>query len=166
MSVEALIDALERLDAEHRAMLQWAEAKRSAIVDNNVDELVSIMTHESRVLKRIEQLEEERVEVCQAFLREKGIKSRLNLTITELSRLVFDPGEKQRLADMQHKLNDTLNELKRVNDLNQKLIEQSLAFLDYSLDLLVGPPEDDATYRHPGERSSGTNRPGLFDTRA
>ncbi|WP_433944328.1 flagellar protein FlgN [Paenibacillus sp. SN-8-1] len=166
MAVQALIDSLGQLEDAHLTMLEWAEKKRDAIMKNNVEELIGILNQESRIVKQIEKLEDVRMTACYAFLQERGVKSQLNLTITELSRLVFDPEEKKALLDMQKKLSNTLYRLKELNDLNQKLIEQSLTFLDYSLDLLVGEPEQAATYQHPADKSGGSGRPGLFDTRA
>ena len=165
MSVHQLTSVLDRLDEENRTILEWAVSKRQAIMDNQVDVLVAVTNHETRALKRIELLEAERVDACQAILSERGVKTRLNLTISEITRLVFDPEEKIRLLDTQSKLNHTLQELKAANELNQKLIEQSLQFLDYSLDLLAGAPEDQTTYKHP-MKSGGSSRSGLFDTRA
>lgn len=94
-----------------------------------------------------------------------GIRSNLNLNLTELSRLVFDPEDKLRLLQIQQKLSDTVRRLKKANELNQKLIEQSLTFIDYSLDLLVGRPNQDFTYHHPSDKGNSAARPGLFDTR-
>lgn len=166
MVLQALIESLGRLDEAHVAMLESAQKKRSAIMNNQVEEMIGILNQESRIVKQIEQLEDARIAACYAFLQERGVKSQLNLTITELSRLVFDQEEKKALLDMQKKLSDTLHQLKEINDLNQKLIEQSLTFLDYSLDLLVGEPEQAATYQHPADKGGGRGRPGLFDTRA
>ncbi|MNY67586.1 hypothetical protein D3C86_2052050 [compost metagenome] len=55
--------------------------------------------------------------------------------------------------------------LKKANELNQKLIEQSLTFIDYSLDLLVGRPNQEFTYHHPADKGYTSNRSGLFDAR-
>ena len=46
------------------------------------------------------------------FLQSRGIKSQLELTVTELARLVFDPEEKRKLLDVQSRLSRTLQELK------------------------------------------------------
>lgn len=117
-------------------------------------------------MKQITSLEEERVAACQAFLREKGIKSALNLNITELARLVFDPEKKAALQQAQSALSMTLEKLKRVNDLNQQLLAQSLTFIDYSLNLFGGGPEYEATYQHPSGNSNTGPITGLFDARA
>ncbi|MBP2001780.1 flagellar biosynthesis/type III secretory pathway chaperone [Paenibacillus shirakamiensis] len=166
MAVHQLIEALSQLDQAHANMIELAGEKQTAIMNNDVDGLIGILNQESRTLKRIEQLEDVRLATCYHFLKEKGVKSQLKLTITELSRLVFDPDEKKLLTDMQRQLSDKLQHLKRLNDLNQKLIEQSLTFLEYSLDLLVGAPDEAATYQHPADKPGSVRRPGIFDTRA
>lgn len=166
MGVQQLIESLVDLDLVHQKMIESAENKRQAIVKNDVNALITIMNQESRLLKQVEQLEETRQEACYQFLLERGVKSRLNLSVSELVRLVFDPDEKTRLLQIQKQLSETLQILKERNDLNQQLAEQSLSFIDFSLDLLSAAPAQEATYQHPAARSLNGRRPGMFDTRA
>ena len=166
MSVQPLINLLEQLDQVHMNMLDLADHKKKAIVDNQVDSLIQLMNQETKGMKQIEQLEQQRVSAVHQFLQESGIKSQLNLNLTELSRLVFDIEDRKKLLHIQNQLSNTLARLKVANDLNQKLIEQSLSFIDFSLDIMVGRPNQDVTYQHPSERSSVMGRPGLFDSRA
>ncbi|MCL6601874.1 MAG: flagellar protein FlgN [Paenibacillus sp.] len=165
MALTRLIELLERLDEAHQQMLELAATKKDAIMDNKVEGIVEILNRESKLMKLTGQLEEQRAEAAYAFLQGVGIRSNLNLNLTELSRLVFDPDDKSRLLHIQRKLSDTLQSLKKANELNQKLIEQSLTFIDYSLDILVGRPNQEITYHHPSEKSGGISRPGLFDAR-
>lgn len=166
MSVQLLIDLLEQLDLTHINMLELAQQKKKIIIENNVESLIHIMNQETKVLKQIEQLEEQRAGAAHQFLNESGIKSKLNLNVSELSRLVFDIEEKRKLLDVQTRLSNTLKLLKQANDLNQKLIEQSLLFIDFSLEVMVGKPNQEIIYKHPSERSSVMGRPGYFDSRA
>lgn len=166
MAIQQLIDSLHELNEAHQNMLVSGEAKRTAIVANDIEKLIGIMNQESKLIKQISILEERRLAACQAFLKEKGIKSLLNLNISELIRLVFDPDEKAALKQVQSALSWTLQELKRLNDLNQKLIEQSLSYVDYSLDLLGAREEQDSTYQHPASKSSVQQKTGFFDARA
>ncbi|OKP85571.1 MULTISPECIES: flagellar protein FlgN [Paenibacillus] len=165
MPLTTLLELLERLDEAHIQMLDLAAFKKQTIMDNKVDGLIDILNRESKLMKLIEQLEEQRAQAAYAFLQGVGIRSNLNLNLSELSRLVFDPEDKSRLLHIQQKLSGTLRRLKQANELNQKLIEQSLTFIDYSLDLLVGRPNQDFTYHHPSDKGSGSTRPGLFDAR-
>lgn len=166
MPLERLIDVLEQLDQKHLILLELAKSKKKIVMENDINSLVQHLKQESRLLKQVEELEEARMEVSYELLRERGIKSQLNLTITELARLVFDPEDKNKLLSVQSRLSHTLSELKEVNAINQKLIEQSLVFIDYSLDLLVGRPNQEMTYMHPDQKSNQLARPGLLDTKA
>jgi flagellar biosynthesis/type III secretory pathway chaperone len=166
MAIQRLIDILNQLDDVHQSMLVSGQTKKEAIIKDDINALIQIMNQESRMMKQITSLEEERVAACQAFLREKGIKSALNLNITELARLVFDPEKKAALQQAQSALSMTLEKLKRVNDLNQQLLAQSLTFIDYSLNLFGGGPEYEATYQHPSGNSNTGPITGLFDARA
>ena len=165
MALTRLIELLERLDETHQHMLELAATKKEAIMDNKVEGIIEILNRESKLMKLTGQLEEQRAQAAYAFLQGVGIRSNLNLNLTELSRLVFDPEDKSRLLQIQHKLSDTLHRLKEANELNQKLIEQSLTFIDYSLELLVGRPNQDITYHHPSDKGPAVNRSGLFDAR-
>lgn len=166
MPLERLIDVLEQLDQKHLILLELAKSKKKIVMENDINSLVQHLKQESKLLKQVEELEEARIEVSYELLRERGIKSQLNLTITELARLVFDPEDKNKLLSVQSRLSHTLSELKEVNAINQKLIEQSLVFIDYSLDLLVGRPNQEMTYMHPDQKSNQLARPGLLDTKA
>jgi hypothetical protein len=166
MALTQLFNVLDQLDAAHQTMLHWGKSKRTAIMNNQVSELIQINNQESRVLKEILRLEEERVNCCHLFLQAKGIKSALNLNLTELSRLVFDPKDKETLLGKQQQLANSLSELKALNDMNQTLVEQSLQFLDYSMNLFSGVPDQEVTYQPPAGKQVGGSRMGMFDTRA
>ena len=88
------------------------------------------------------------------------------ITITEIVKLMFRSEDKERIQGLQIELLDRLNELKLINERNTKLIEQSLAFIDYSIDLLSGPPEDEVFYQNPLTQKGGSAKAMRFDTRA
>lgn len=166
MALTTLIDLLERLDEIHLQMLDLAASKKQAIMENKVESLIQILNKESKYMKAIEQLEREREQAIYAFLQQAGIRSNLQLNLTELSRLVFDLDDKQKLLHIQKKFAATLQALKEANSLNQQLIQQSLSYIDFSIESMSYYSETEATYHHPAERPGGVQRSGLFDTRA
>lgn len=113
MALTTLLELLERLDEAHVQMLDLAAVKKQTIMDNKVEGLIDILNRESKLMKVIGQLEERRAEAAFEFLQGVGIRSNLNLNLTELSRLVFDPDDKSRLLQIQQKLSGTLQQLKR-----------------------------------------------------
>lgn len=164
MSVAGIVQLLENLTELHRPLLELGEQKKQVIIDNDVERLNQIAAQENKWIKRILDLEKHREQATEAFLSKHGHPPVRNMTISELAKLVFNINEKQALLAAQMKLMDIMAKLKSVNELNQSLIEQSLAFINYSLDLLMGP-EDDTVYRNPAQQTSTSNRQGYFDTR-
>ncbi|MEI0739176.1 flagellar export chaperone FlgN [Paenibacillus sp. JTLBN-2024] len=95
MSVEQVIKELNSLNEIYEQLLDTAQIKKTVVINNDVAELTRLMTLENRLLKQIDHIEQRRAVSMSAFLKEKGIRSNLNLTITEIARLVFDPDEKK-----------------------------------------------------------------------
>lgn len=166
MPLRRLMNVLEELRESHQQLISLGEQKKEALISNRVDRLISVMNQESKLSRHIEQLDEQRTQAAYAFLQERGIKSKLNLNITELSRLVFDLEDKQRLIQIQKHLADTLQELKKLNELNQQLIQQALSYIDFSIESMSYYAESEATYQRPADKNVSAVRAGLFDTRA
>ncbi|EHB54689.1 MULTISPECIES: flagellar protein FlgN [Paenibacillus] len=166
MSARSIIDYMKRQDELHRQLIEAGNDKKQAIIANDVERLAAVMNRENRLLKQVAETEALRQGAAEDFLREKGIRSQLQLTVTEMTRLVFNPDEKTELLDVQRQLMDRLTELKELNQINRELIEQSLAFIDYSLNLLVSRPEDDMLYQNPNQPSTAGKVRSMFDTRA
>lgn len=69
--------------------------------------------------------------------------------------------------DAQKQLLGTIRDLREKNQLNQQLIEHSIKYIDYSLDLVAGPPIDEVVYHNPQQQVSSNMKPNRrFDTRA
>lgn len=166
MAIQQLIAQLEEMNEQHLSMLELGERKKQAIIQDEVEELMRIVSQEQKFVEMIQTQELKRQDIVQIFLRDKGIKSKLQLTITELSRLVFNPDEKHQLLAAQAKLTKTLQALKTMNQLNQDLIQRSLRYIDYSINLLL-PEEQDVVYQNPMKAQYGnTNRPSHLTFRA
>ncbi|WP_409343772.1 flagellar protein FlgN [Paenibacillus sp. MBLB4367] len=164
--IEPILTILSQLTAVHEQLLELGEQKTGVIVRNDVVELNRIVGKESRLTAQITALDQQRVSAVGQYLSAKGYRPHPYITVSDIVKLVVKMEEKQAIYEAQRKLLATIEQLKEVNKQNQQLIEQSLSYIDYSLDLLVGPPDDEATYQHPSNQYAGMKRSGLFDTRA
>lgn len=164
--MEAILNILDQLIEVHRTLLELSEQKKRAIIGDQVDQLMQLTQKETKLVKRIEELETERMRAIEAFMRSKNMYLTSAITISQLTRFVVILEDKQALMDRQHWLLALIEELKRANDLNRQLIQQSLAFINCSLDLLVGCDESDAVYRNPSQSVPSAARSTLFDTKA
>ncbi|WP_019534901.1 flagellar protein FlgN [Paenibacillus ginsengihumi] len=165
-SFEQLLDVMHSLDAAHHSMLDLAEQKKHALIRGDVEELTRIVAKENKFIKQVGELDLQRVEAIGQYMIEKGYKPNPRVTVSDLTKIVFQAEDKKRLMEAQKKLLGAIRKLREINQLNQQLIEQSLAFIDYSLDLIAGPPENEVVYQHPQHAGGSAKRTGLFDTRA
>lgn len=165
MSIPQLIDILGQMTAVHQLLLESGEEKKQAIINNDVKQVNQLVMSESKLVKQVADLEQQRIVLCEQFLVAKGYRPSLRITVAELSRLIFNAEEKQSLLEAQQRLVEVIGQLKQLNDSNQLLLQQSLQFIEYSIDLMAGPDQEDWMYKHPGQ-SPGSARAGMFDTRA
>ncbi len=169
MSITAMIIHLEDLLEIHRLLLEITERKRGAIVDNEVDILTGYVNQESRLIKQVTQKDDLWKNEALTFVAALGLKTNKTYTITEIMALVDNETERERLRRVQSGLLDVIAQIKKNNAVNEQLIKQSLAYIDYSLDLYTGSFAQESVYENPTQakkpdsRSKGAAR---FDTRA
>ncbi|MFD0680761.1 MULTISPECIES: flagellar protein FlgN [unclassified Paenibacillus] len=166
MAFQALIQTMTELNEIHDTLFELAELKKQVLIRNDVEQLTQIVSKENKLVKQIGELDRQRVEVIGQFLIEKGYKPNPKVTVSDLTKIIFNIDDKKTLLGLQKQLLATIRKLRELNQLNQQLIEHSLSFIDYSLDLYVGPPEDDIIYSKPRQNTNGNKRLGIFDTRA
>ena len=165
MTVADIVRTLDEQTELYGQLLETANEKTPVLVHNEVDKLNGILQKERKLIAKAEQLEQQRILQTHRHFASLGYISRMN-TLRELIQSVHQPEMKQRLLEQQQTLQGLLGELRRSNELNQQLIQQSLAFINYSIDLVVDDPAEDMVYQHPQKSNGSGGRNGIFDTRA
>lgn len=166
MAIQEIVEIMQDMTGLHQQLLELAAQKKDAIIHNQVDQLNGLVNKESRIGKRISELEEQRTFETDRYLVGKGYRPNPAITVSDLTRIIVKAGEKQALIEAQAQLLEVLEDLKEANKLNQELVKQSLAYIDYSLNLLIGA-EDEAVYHNPHQQPHGlSKRSGFFDSRA
>ncbi|MNI40431.1 FlgN protein [compost metagenome] len=165
MAIEDLLEMMNKLQEAHVALLDLTKDKTRIIVSNQVEQLNQIVNKENKLLRHIGELDQQRMRVVNEYLISRGYTPNPRISVSDLVKVIFKAEDKIALAEAQKSLLSLIDQLKEHHALNQQLIEQSLAFIDYSLDLVMGAPEDDAIYRNPMQQRN-TNRSGVFDTKA
>jgi flagellar biosynthesis/type III secretory pathway chaperone len=155
MAVQDLIETMERLVQLHDSLLELAEQKTKVLVNNEVAKLNQIVNKESQIVKQVAECDQRRVGASALVFMEKGYKPLRDITVSEVRKFTVKADDKLRLHNLQLSLADKIAKLRQQNDLNQQLIRQSLAFIEHSFDILVGPPEDDAVYTNQASAERG-----------
>lgn len=161
-----LVESLDELQKLYGQLYEIGQQKKELIIGDQIDELTGLLNKESRLLKQFDERDNARVQAIVALQKERGHRVNPRATLSQVNALLTSPEEQRELADAQKRLAETAVALKELNALNQQLIQQSIDFIEYSLDLMVGPEEDEVVYRNPNALQYSPKRSGGFDYRA
>ena len=166
MSIQPLLETMNILQEAHEALLDLARDKTQVLVQNDINQLNLIVNKESKWVRTIAEADQQRLQLISSYLISRGYNPNPKITISDLVKVIFKAEDKQALSQAQQKLLVTIKELKDSNTINQQLIEQSLSFINYTIDLVLGAPDDDVVYQNPHHHAFGAKRAGIFDTKA
>lgn len=165
MKITALYGVLDNLIGLHKALYTLAIEKKDALIRGEVDELTRITLQEQKCIKGIENAEASRI----ALVREIYAERKLPLvegTLSELIKSLTGAEEKTKLTDYRSELLRIVSELRDANELNQQLLEQSLTFVNISMDLVTDNPEEDFIYKKPTNSSTNAKLRSIINRQA
>ena len=154
MSVENIISTLEKLERMHKSLLELANKKTDFIKANDMEQIDEMLKTEQAHVAAIETLEQQRQAMVTDYLRAKGIAFNDIPTVAQVIDATDGP-EKQALQEVRERLVALLMELKKRNDLNQKLVFQSLQFVNLTLDMLQPQRQQASTFNYSGAEVRG-----------
>lgn len=131
-----------------RELVELSEAKQVQI--NNAQEISRLAGEEQSRLKRLEILDKERAELFDVLSGGKKLEDWL---------ASLDDAKQELLSPLFLELTENLGRLQSLNDLNQELLAQSLSYVQFSLNLLMGD-DTSPTYTRPGASTTGKS---IFD---
>lgn len=166
MAEQTLTGILVELIQLHERLNELALKKVDAVKKNDIATLNDIIKQETSLIKKLTKAELSRMNAVQHFLQVKGLV-RENATMETM--IEHSPVEEQpQLKEQFHRLLDEMTRLREMNELNKMLIEDSLRFVNLSLDLL-SPDMTDMNYERPTTKEhdfSESRGHSLFDSKA
>ncbi|QAY67751.1 flagellar protein FlgN [Paenibacillus protaetiae] len=163
--VSEIIDILKQQADLYDTMLGLEKEKTPAIIRNDMNELNAITAKERKWTIEAQRLEQERLRLTAGIVVQNGLSRVRAGVLSNLIKVVTDAKEKQELTELHHRLRETLQELKLVNENNKQMMEMSLDFIRFSLDLLVEDPNENVVYQHPLNRTAPGPGMGIFNKR-
>ncbi|GAW27660.1 flagellar protein FlgN [Carboxydocella sp. ULO1] len=141
-------------------LLSLAREKQEALVRGDLPVIEQIVAQEEQLVVQVGKLEEARNQLVEALATELGLEDR-QLTISKL--LELGAGDTSRLQGIAVELTHVLEDLGKVNEQNKQLLQQSLKYLDFTVNLLAG--QEDLPVYHGKEGNNPGERPParLFD---
>ena len=144
----------------YQELLKLAKDKTKLLVDRKLTELQASVEQEENLVQQLVELEPLRQEQVMAIAGEPVIK--LEVLVEKLS----DESIKLELIDIGSKLREVVEEIKVINEGNQRLAQVGLEVAQHTLKIMTRAPKP-VTYG-PGGSKSNNNMRGrsLFDHKA
>lgn len=154
-----IIEILEREYSILKEMLEICNSKTKFIVENNISALIEQSTIEKQKAEEINKLEDLRQGLIAKISKEKSVE------ISSLDDLleICEGQQKQKLIDIKDSISKVIREIKNVNDLNLRLIQTSLEYIDFMTNLISSYFTDDTTYQKDGQNK--ITKKNLFDVK-
>lgn len=139
--IEELITTLSSQHDHYKELLILSEEKGNIVTKNEIDILQQITAAETAIIGKNQKLEQKREEIV------KNIGIVLNedykkLTITKIAGIINSEEESRKLLKIRDELKETLDSLKEKNERNKSLIQTSLDYIDFSVNLIREGAQD------------------------
>lgn len=164
MSITKLTETLEQLLLVHERLNDLAKQKTESLTKGDVSDLKIFIQKETALIKQLQVFEKDRLKIVHQLAIAGGFNIRSGTIAEILPHL--DLSEKEGVELLQKQLIESITILKQQNELNQQLIEESMRFVNMSLDM-IQPEQESGNYERPTTTNNEHN-PGrsLFDSKA
>ncbi|TSI07331.1 flagellar protein FlgN [Lysinibacillus sp. BW-2-10] len=140
MSVQQIVSILEKLEKMHKSLLELSLKKTELVKKGDMEELDQMLKNEQSHVAAIGTLEQQRQALVRDYLNAKGIAHADTPSVLDVIEAAETNEERNQLTDVRNRLMSVIDDLKKQNDLNQKLVFQSLQFVNMTLDMLRPQP--------------------------
>jgi flagellar biosynthesis/type III secretory pathway chaperone len=143
----------------YRRLLELAQRKKKLLLEKFSTELQTIVSEEEECVIRLGDLAVERRAAI------AGLIGRDDASLNEVIDHLEDASFKSDLWMLSQQLRDIAAEIRRLNEENQRLLEQALELTQYTIKLMTQVPAD-VTYKAPGTDKNKPAVSALFDRKA
>lgn len=167
--MENLIAVLNKQYEEYENLLELSCRKTTVIVEGDLEKLQQITDEEQRIVGVVNHYEAKKTEVMNdiANVINKDVET---LKLTDLVKMLEPrPQEQSQLTEVYDKLKNVAIRMKRVNEQNKELLENSLEMIAFDMNLIqsMRKAPETANYNR-GAYNTGTTMGsfrGSFDTK-
>lgn len=166
MSVEAICSTLTMLERMHKSLLELAYKKTEIIKAGDIEALGQLLKDEQAHVAAIDKFEQQRQKQVTDYFEAKGVASTDNRTVADVIEAAEQQADQEALSAVRDRLLLLINDLRQQNDLNQKLVFQSLQIVNLTLDSLR-PRTEQINYSSNEVRGTNTvAKKSYFDSQA
>ena len=130
-----LVEVLTNEYQLYLEMMELADKKKDALIENKIDELIDFVKREEEIVDKVKELEEKRNEIILNICDIKKEKAE-DISFQELIKLISEP-EQKVLLDIREKLLDIIDRLQEQNEQNKVLITEAIKLNNVSINMFL-----------------------------
>ena len=142
--IKELIDTLEEQNNIYHSLLDIGSKKKVSIIENNIPSLQQFIKEENVLVGRNQRLEKKKIEIFKDISMVVGKNK--DLSLKDIIDVVKGQEGEKELLEIREKMLQVLPKLKVINDQNQELIQMSIDYVDFSMNLIRGAGGNSPTY--------------------
>ena len=167
MELSTILVTLEKLEKIHHSLYELASNKTNIVKSNQVEELDLILKAEQAHVAAIETIEQQRQVQVKQYLTNKEFSYTGMPTLAHLIEAAHEDPMLAELKAQRERLIEAVEMLKVQNDLNQKLVFQSLQFINMSLNTMQPQQQEQVNYSDKEVLGQNTvSKKSYFDSQA
>lgn len=148
LSLNRFADMLVNGKLLYSQMVTLSKEKKEAILSNKIDELDRVVRDEQNQLVRLQEWEKNRKRCAEEFAFKLG-RSASDISIQNIIETAPDE-QKQKLEGLHAELLKVVEEQVAINDVNRKLIETRLEYINMVVDTVRGDTDSSQMYSQSG----------------
>lgn len=134
--LDSYLEVMESQNVLYGELLDLAKIKQPVLINGEIKKLENVTKKEQNIIIQVGRLEEKRITLHQALANHFCIKPE-ELNAKKFAELVKDD-YRSKVQDITESLQKIVFELEKLNSANTALLEQSLEYVNFSLNLLTG----------------------------
>lgn len=166
MNLTHVDEMLRHLDEQTKIiadLIALGRKKADVVVKGDMETLDLLVKGEQKLVWHLGRVEEQRMTVQQQIADSLGVSP----VVLTMSLLVENaPAErKEQLSESMRAYTEILNEYQELNQLNMQLVQQALAYVDFSLQVLEARPAQGKVYSAQGGTRGKRKAPPRIDNK-
>lgn len=161
--LENLIKILGYECKAYAKILTVAEKKTDCLVKNDMEALSSVTEEEKKAAEKTGELSYAREQILSGICRALG-EDEKTMTLEKLREHIDEP-YKTELQKTGAKLSQIVKKLQKINEINRRLIENAVNYIDFNLQLLSSPGPEASIYSRNGKEVSRTGGRRTLDVK-
>ncbi|MGB5944787.1 flagellar protein FlgN [Paenisporosarcina sp.] len=160
--LHVMVTTLEELISIQKKLIDYADQKKTVLIERKVNELNKLVHEETKIVKQLNDLENERQQLVESLLQKHSSQS-----FSQFVELLPDESVKNTLHSQLETLQQLMVELQTKNKINERLLTDSMSFVQHMIEQVTKSKQQHFNYQSPlCQQKSQTSSQGFFDTKA